>query len=458
MSLKLHNTLSGSKEQLTAQDNEIKMYVCGITPYSASHIGHAMFSIVFDVVRRYLEFKGYTVKHIQNFTDVDDKMIQAASDQGITVKELGDRNIEAYLQETDELNVLRAHVYPKATEEIPNIVKMIQGLIDEDYAYCIDGDVYFRVHKDDDYGKLSHRTLESLMAGARLEINEEKENAADFALWKGQKPGEPAWGSPWGPGRPGWHIECSAMSITYLGEIVDIHGGGQDLIFPHHENEIAQSESYTHKEPFVRFWLHNGLLRLGEDKMSKSLGNIISVRDALDKFSSDAIRLFFLNSHYRNPLVYSEENIGAQERAAERLRNAVNVASPSNPAKSLDAFPFRDRFIEAMDDDLNTPRALASLFDLTHEINRAREAGQDILEAQQILRELSLTLGLTLEAPKSSSIGDAEPFIQLLVDTRTKLRAARQFELADNIRDNLTELGVTLEDSAQGTGWSYRAP
>ncbi|MGH2544175.1 MAG: cysteine--tRNA ligase, partial [Ardenticatenaceae bacterium] len=297
--MKLYDTLSGTKKSFAPADGKVKMYVCGVTPYAASHIGHAMFSVVFDVVRRYLEYRGYEVVHVQNFTDVDDKMIHAAQSMDIPMDELAERNIKAYLHETDDLNVLRANKYPRATHEMPKIVDMIAALIDKGNAYAVDGDVYFRVRSDEDYGKLSHRTPESLMAGARVEIDETKENPADFALWKSQKPGEPSWDSPWGPGRPGWHIECSAMSLTYLGETLDIHGGGQDLIFPHHENELAQSESYTGKTPFVRFWLHNGLLQLGEDKMSKSLGNIVSVREALERFSPDALRMFFLNSHYR---------------------------------------------------------------------------------------------------------------------------------------------------------------
>ncbi|MCI0840693.1 MAG: cysteine--tRNA ligase, partial [Chloroflexi bacterium] len=327
--MKLYNTLTRQKEEFTAPDGKVKMYVCGITPYSASHIGHAMFSVVFDVVRRYLEHKGYEIQHIQNFTDIDDKMIAAANARGITVEELAEENIQQYLEETDELNILRAHEYPRATREIPRIVSMIKGLVDEGYAYPANGDVYFRVNRDEDYGKLSRRNADDLLAGARVEIGELKEDPRDFVLWKAQKPGEPAWDSPWGPGRPGWHIECSAMSMGYLGETLDIHGGGQDLIFPHHENEIAQSESYTSSQPFARFWLHNGLLNIGDDKMSKSTGNVISVREALDEFSPAALRLFFLSSHYRNPLVYSEQNIAAQERAIERLRYAAGEEGES---------------------------------------------------------------------------------------------------------------------------------
>ena len=451
--MKLYNTLTRQKEEFTAPDGKVKMYVCGITPYSASHIGHAMFSVVFDVVRRYLEHKGYEIQHIQNFTDIDDKMIAAANARGITVEELAEENIQQYLEETDELNILRAHEYPRATREIPRIVSMIKGLVDEGYAYPANGDVYFRVNRDQDYGKLSRRNADDLLAGARVEIGELKEDPRDFVLWKAQKPGEPAWDSPWGPGRPGWHIECSAMSMGYLGETLDIHGGGQDLIFPHHENEIAQSESYTSSQPFARFWLHNGLLNIGDDKMSKSTGNVISVREALDEFSPAALRLFFLSSHYRNPLVYSEQNIAAQERAIERLRYAAGEDGESAQGEPLDAASYTDRFTEAMDDDLNTPRALAVMFDLSRDINRGKEEGKDVSPARKALREMAEILGIDLSVANAKSSGDAAPFVDLLVDVRTRLRAAKQFEMADQIRDKLSELGVTLEDSASGTGW-----
>ncbi|MCI0790610.1 MAG: cysteine--tRNA ligase [Chloroflexi bacterium] len=451
--MKLYNTLTRQKEEFTAPDGKVKMYVCGITPYSASHIGHAMFSVVFDVVRRYLEHKGYEIQHIQNFTDIDDKMIAAAKARGITVEELAEENIQQYLEETDELNIRRAHEYPRATREIPRIVSMIKGLVDEGYAYPANGDVYFRVNRDEDYGKLSRRNADDLLAGARVEIGELKEDPRDFVLWKAQKPGEPAWDSPWGPGRPGWHIECSAMSMGYLGETLDIHGGGQDLIFPHHENEIAQSESYTSSQPFARFWMHNGLLNIGDDKMSKSTGNVISVREALDEFSPAALRLFFLSSHYRNPLVYSEQNIAAQERAIERLRYAAGEDGESAQGEPLDAASYTDRFTEAMDDDLNTPRALAVMFDLSRDINRGKEEGKDVSPARKALREMAEILGIDLSVANAKSSGDAAPFVDLLVDVRTRLRAAKQFEMADQIRDKLSELGVTLEDSASGTGW-----
>jgi cysteinyl-tRNA synthetase len=333
---------------------------------------------------------------------------------------------------------------------------MIKSLEMQGYAYSVNGDVYFRVGRSADYGKLSRRSAEDLLAGARVEVDEAKEDPRDFALWKSRKPGEPAWDSPWGAGRPGWHIECSAMSMRYLEEGVDIHGGGQDLIFPHHENEIAQSESFSQQQPFARFWLHNGLLSINEDKMSKSIGNVITVGEALSRFSSSALRLFFLSSHYRNPLVYSDQNIMAQERAIERIRNAASPNQQVDDGESLDASAYKHQFMEAMDDDFNTPRALASIFDLSREINRATEQGFDVTDAQQTLLELVGVLGIDLDEPDSSADGDIAPFVELLINIRTELRGARQFALADKIRDELAALGVSLEDSSSGTEWRHR--
>ena len=455
--MRLYNTLSGTTERFTTPDGKVRIYVCGVTPYAAAHVGHAMCSVVFDVVRRFLEFRGYKVNHVQNFTDIDDKMIAVAASLGISVQELAERNIEAYFRDMDQLNVLRADVYPRATDEIPRILEMIGVLVEKGFAYAMKGDVYFRVRRHEEYGKLSHRSLDSLKAGARVEIDEDKEDVIDFALWKSQKPGEPAWDSPWGPGRPGWHIECSAMSLEYLGKALDIHGGGQDLIFPHHENELAQTEAYADGGPFVRFWLHNGLLRLGDDKMSKSLGNIITVEDALSRYSPDALRLFFLSSHYRTPLVFGEEIVTAQERALERLRNAVKPAEAAAGGDDVDMSEYRERFIEAMEDDLNTPRALAALFDLARDINRGRVEGHDVGEGQQTLKDLAGVLGLTLAQPRISDQANVEPFIQLLIEIRSDLRVAKQFDLADRVRHRLADLGVALEDTPRGTEWVHRS-
>jgi len=452
--MNLYDTLTANTKELTSTDGSIKMYVCGITPYAAAHIGHAMRSVVFDVLRRYLEYKGFDVKYVENFTDIDDKMIASATDMGITVQDLAEKNIAAYLEEMDSLNVKRAEIYPRATEEIPKILEIIGGLIDKDYAYAVQGDVYYRVRKKKDYGKLGHRTLDTMRVGARIEPGELKNDPLDFALWKAEKPGEPSWDSPWGKGRPGWHIECSAMSLAYLGETLDIHGGGQDLVFPHHENEIAQTEAFNDGKPMAQFWVHNGLLRLGEDKMSKSLGNFITVKEALSKFSTDALRLFFLSSHYRSPLSYTNENVLAQERALERIRTALKDSPSSGP--SLTTESYKKRFDEAMEEDLNTPRALAVIFDLCRDINRARDEGGAVAEAQDVLLTLGRVLGLTFANSDDSQNIEAAPFIDLLINIRKELREAKQFAVADSIRDNLTELGVTLEDSAEGTKWRRR--
>ena len=342
--MKLYNTLTGDVSEFAPADGKtVKMYVCGVTPYSSTHIGHALSYVTFDVLRRYLEFLGYEVRHVQNFTDVDDKIIQRAQEQGIGSQELAEQYIDDFYRGMDALNIRRAHVYPRATQEIGPIVATISTLIESGHAYPVGADVYFRVRNSQDYGKLGNRTLEGMQAGARVQVDENKEHPMDFALWKGARPGEPSWQSPWGLGRPGWHIECSSMSMTYLGETLDIHGGGQDLIFPHHENEIAQSEASTGAMPFSRYWVHNGLLQLDGDKMSKSLGNLVSVEDALARYSPDTIRLYFLSSHYRSPLRYSDEGCAAMERSLERLRHALRTApggedALSDPAPSSGQF------------------------------------------------------------------------------------------------------------------------
>jgi cysteinyl-tRNA synthetase len=453
--MKITNTLSGLKEEFIPQGEEVKMYVCGITPQSEAHIGHAMSYINFDAIRRYLKFRGYKVKCVQNFTDIDDKIINKAAALGVSISELAEKNMAEFMTDMDALNVSRMDLYPRATQEIPKIIEMVQGLVDGGFAYPAEGSVYFRVTKLENYGKLAHRTLDQMMAGARIEPGSEKENPMDFVIWKAAKPREPSWDSPWGKGRPGWHIECSAMSLKYLGDTLDIHGGGQDLIFPHHENEIAQSESFTGKKPFVKYWMHNGLLRLGEEKMSKSIGNIISIKQALSKFSVDAIRIFILGSHYRSPLTYSPEALEAAEKGAARLRQALESSTSGGKSISLDIAGLRQRFVESMDDDFNTPQALAVLFDLTRELNRLRDEGEDISQAQLLLKELSEVLGLTLKGTEKAS-GDSEPFIQLLLDTRNGLRKAKQYQLADDIRKRLDDLGVVIEDTAGGTTWKAR--
>jgi cysteinyl-tRNA synthetase len=464
MGLKVYSTPTRQKEDfVTLVPGEVRMYVCGPNLYGPAHVGHAMSYIVFDTIRRYLEYRGYRVRHVQNFTDIEDRIIETARSLNTTVKDLADKYIARFYDEMDALNVLRAEVNPRATEVIPKIVEIVRGLIDKGYAYPLDGDVYFRVRRFPNYGKLSRRSLEQMEAGARVEVDERKEHPMDFALWKAAKEGEPSWESPWGPGRPGWHIECSAMSMQFLGEQLDIHGGGHDVIFPHHENEVAQSEAYTGKVPFVRYWIHNALLRLGEDeeKMTRHLGNIVSVQEALQRYSSDAIRLFILSSHYRSPLTWKDEGIQGSERGVERMRAALKdyAATPSaTPGDALceEAETARNEFITAMDDDFNTPRAIAQVFDLARLVNQARDTGapaESLAYAQGILAELTRVLGLTMKGMAGPT--ETEPFIALLVETRDGLRAAKQWALADRIRDRLAEMGVLLEDGPQGTAWKY---
>jgi len=474
--VKVFDTLSGQKTELKPQGKTVNIYVCGVTVYDECHIGHAMSYVIFDAVRRYLEFRGYKVKHVQNFTDIDDKIINRANQLGISSSELSEKYINEYFKDMDALNIKRAHVYPRATEEIPKIVEVIQGLIDKGFAYESGGSVYFRVKNFPGYGKLSRQALDDMISRGSAEEGD-KEFPLDFALWKAAKPGEPFWPSPWGQGRPGWHIECSAMALKYLGKTLDIHGGGQDLIFPHHENEITQSESFTGVAPFVRHWLHNGLLQLGENKMSKSLGNLITVKQALERYSSDAIRLFILSSHYRSPLTYSEEALKAAESGMERLRQAARDGGKAD-GSALDAEPYKSRFTGSMDDDFNTAQALAAIFELAREINRGREEKCDVAAAQNTLKELTGVLGFTLGEPKKPPLEsgpfitllkelskefnqtpkhnpemNAEQLIQLLIETREKLRKAKQWQLADTVRQRLTGLGIALEDKTEGTVW-----
>ena len=459
--MRLSDTLTGKKRDFAPADGDtVRMYVCGITPYAPAHVGHAMSQIVFDVLHRYLEFSGYNVRYVQNFTDIDDRLIARAAAESTTVEELAERHIAEYFEDMAALNVLNADVYPRATQEIPKIIELVAGLIEKGHAYPSGGDVYFRVRNAPAYGKLSHRSLAGMRAGARVEPGVEKEHPMDFALWKAAKPGEPSWDSPWGAGRPGWHIECSAMAMRYLGDSIDIHGGGQDLVFPHHENEIAQSEGFSGAEPFARFWIHNGLLHLDADKMSKSLGNLVTIRDALAKYSSDAIRLSVLTAHYRGPGYYSDEALAGAERAAARLRQAATPrAAASGSPERLDPTAHRERFIAAMDDDLNTPQALAVLFDLAHDLNRDAEAGRDVADARSALLELGReVLGLTFQERDAGLDGELAARVQELVDRRSELRAAERFSDADAVRDEIAALGVTLTDSAEGTTWKLGGP
>ncbi|MFZ5855206.1 MAG: cysteine--tRNA ligase [Chloroflexota bacterium] len=465
--LRVYNTLTRKTEEFqTIEPGVVKMYVCGVTVYNDAHVGHAMSALVFDIIRRYLEFRGYKVKHVMNFTDVDDKIIARANALGEDPFALAQRYIDDYRQNLLDLNILPATSNPRATQTMKEIIGMVEGLIEKGYAYpAANGDVYFRVTKEKDYGKLSGRKLEDMQAGARIEVEEQKEHPMDFALWKAVKPGEPFWESPWGHGRPGWHIECSAMNLAELGEQIDIHGGGNDLIFPHHENEIAQSESYTGK-PFSRYWMHNGMLQLGGEKMSKSLGNIVSIKEFLSKRDADVMRMLVLNGTYRAPLMFNDETLDAAQKNVERLKSGLRAGraaegtSGLNPeaiqllADASDAA--RANFTEAMDNDFNTAGAIAALFELVKAINTARDGGAtdaQLLAAQNMLRTLTGVLGLRLQDKKGSA--DADPFINLLIEVRTEARKQKQWAMSDLIRDRLKELGVTIEDSKDGTTWRW---
>ena len=465
MTQRVYNTLTRKKEPFeTIEPGKVRMYVCGPTVYDKAHVGHAMSSLVFDVIRRYLEYRGYQVRHVMNYTDVEDKIIQRAKAIGVEPMPLAESLIAEYDRQLRALNVLPATLTPRASDEIDAILQMVGSLIEKGYAYVLDGDVYFRVARDEDYGRLSGRRLEDTRAGFRFEADARKEDPADFALWKSAKPGEPAWDSPWGKGRPGWHIECSAMILNHLGEQIDIHGGGNDLVFPHHENEIAQTESLTGK-PFVRYWIHNGMLQLSGEKMSKSLGNLVTVEEFLTGHRGDVLRMLVLNSSYRSPLTYTDEVVEQAGRALERLKGALRPASPAAepPAEAQKALEgggaaAKAGFLQAMDDDFNTPGALASLFELVRAINQARDAGasaQALGGAQAVLSELAGVLGLRLEEGDGRQ-QEAGRFIDLLVELREELRVAKQWALADRVRERLQELGVTLEDGKAGTTWKAR--
>lgn len=463
--LRVYNTLTRKKESFeTIETGKVRMYVCGPTVYDKAHVGHAMSALVFDIIRRYLQYRGFEVRHIMNYTDVDDKIIQRANQLGVDPFELAQGYIQEFDQHLDELNILPATHNPRATNEIDHIIMLVEGLIDKGFAYHVDGDVYFRVSKLEGYGKLSGRKLEDMRAGSRIEVDARKENPLDFAMWKAAKEGEPAWESPWGKGRPGWHIECSAMSVNHLGEQIDIHGGGNDLIFPHHENEIAQSEAFTGK-PFARYWIHNGMLQLSGEKMSKSLGNLISIEEFLSKHTADTLRLMVLNSGYRNPLTFNDEVIGQAERALERLASGLKPAMPQANGIDDDGLNklkeqvkvSKQGFEASMDDDFNSAGALGNLFDLVRSINQARADGatsEQLKLAQDTLSELSQVLGLQISKQQDAQPADA--FIDLLLEVRSKVRELKMWGVSDLIRDRLLELGVNIEDTKGGSTWSYK--
>ncbi|MGI6036078.1 MAG: cysteine--tRNA ligase [Limnochordia bacterium] len=480
MALKIYNTLTRTKEEFTPrEDDKVGIYVCGVTPYSDTHLGHALPSVLWDVFRKFLRYRGYEVTIVQNFTDIDDKIIARSNREGVSPQQISRHYAQDYLESMDALGVERADYYPLVSEHIPQIIEMVQTLVDKGFAYVEGGDVYFSVEKFPPYGKLSRQRLEDLMEGDRGQ-GEGKRHPADFALWKGSKPGEPSWESPWGPGRPGWHIECSAMSLHYLGNSFDFHGGGVDLIFPHHENEIAQSEAYTGEGPFVRYWLHNGLINIKDEKMSKSLGNFVTVKELLAEHPPELIRFFLLSAHYRSPLEYHEDKLAEVRRGWERLTGTYGTltatlaqekdAGGEVPAQMKESLrqalkDCRESFIGAMEDDFNTALALAALFELAREINTflADNAPPYDAEALELLSgaaELLWTfggeiLGVLKEPGARKDDGLVQDLLALIIELRGQARARRDFATADAIRDRLREMGISLEDTHQGVRWRW---
>jgi cysteinyl-tRNA synthetase len=462
--MKLYNTLTQKKETFVPiEAGKVRMYSCGPTVYNYFHIGNARPFIVFDVLRRFLEYTGYEVTFIQNFTDVDDKIINRSREEGISPQAVSEKYIEEYFIDADALGIKRATVHPKVSEHIPEIIAMIKALEERGLAYNIDGNVYYQVDHFRDYGKLSKQSLEDLQSGARIDINDEKHNPLDFALWKKKKEGEPYWDSPWGQGRPGWHIECSAMSRKHLGETIDIHGGGQDLIFPHHENEIAQSEGSCGK-PFANYWVHNGYININNEKMSKSKGNFFTVRDIAKTFDLEAVRMFLLMAHYRSPVNFSEPLLQQAATALERLYTAKfqmlflleNATTETASADENDWIAslakYKKAFIEAMEDDLNTADAIAVIFELVRDLNTVLDETSSqpaILAAQALFGELTGVLGLAVKDKETSL--DTE--IEALIEQRQAARKARDFKKADEIRDALLARGIILEDTREGVKW-----
>lgn len=467
MTLRIFNTLTKKEEEFAPlSGNKVKMYVCGVTVYDDMHMGHARSVIVFDVIARYLRRLGYDVEHLTNFTDVDDKIINRAAERGMDPLALSRMYIEHYFQDIDRLRVRRADAYPKASENIPEIIAMVQRIVDHGYGYqSEDGSVYFSVDKVEDYGRLTGQRLEDMQAGARVEVDERKRNPYDFALWKAAKPGEIAWDSPWGKGRPGWHIECSAMCTKYLGETLDIHGGGNDLIFPHHENEILQSEAANGK-PLARFWVHNGMLQVQNAKMAKSAGNFFTVRDVLKVHSPEEVRFFILSAHYRGPQVYSPAALEEAAASLRRLHNAYSeLRSAETTAKGNDdaeaaVSTFRQAFTEAMDQDFNTRAAVSVLFDLVRDVNRLLAEGRlssaGVSNVLGALREMDEVFAI-LPAEAAAGEDRSGEFVDLLIEVRNELRKRKQYDLADKVRDELKARGIEIQDTAEGVKWKRTA-
>ena len=462
--IKVYNTLTKKKEEFKPLvAGKVKMYVCGPTVYNFFHIGNGRTFIVFDTIRRYFEYRGYEVEFVQNFTDIDDKMIKRANEENTTVKEVGDKYIKEYYEDADNLNIERATVNPRATEYITQIIDFVKGLIDKGYAYEVDGDVYFSTKKFGDYGKLSGQNIEDLQSGARISIDERKKDPMDFAIWKAQKPGEPAWKSPWGMGRPGWHIECSCMAKNILGDTIDIHAGGSDLAFPHHENEIAQSEALTGKT-FANYWLHSAFVNVNNQKMSKSLNNFLTARAALEKFDADVIRFLMLSAHYRQQLNFSEELLLSAKASVERIYNTIyNLENlldevrtthiTDEEKKYLQSLnKYKEKYIEKMDDDFNTADAITAIFDLIKDVNinvNIDSSKELITGCLNLIRELGKPLGMLQKSTKVN----LDDEIQKLVNERQQARKDKNWALADKIRDDLKSRGIVLEDTPQGIRW-----
>lgn len=477
--LTVFNTMTREKSVFQpVKEGEVSIYVCGVTPYNHPHIGNARPFVTWDTIRRYLSHVGYKVTYIQNFTDVDDKIINTSNGEGVAWNVISDRYIDAYYDVMDALHVRRADVYPRVSTHMEEIIAMISTLIDNGYAYAVDGDVYYRVEKFEHYGKLSGRTLDDMEAGARVDVDDRKENPMDFALWKAAKPGEPFWESPWGQGRPGWHIECSAMSQKYLGEEFDFHGGGSDLIFPHHENEIAQSEGCSEYHPAVRYWVHNGFITINQEKMSKSLNNFFLVKDILEQYSADALRFFLLSTHYRSPLDFSDERLDEATKAIERFQTVINnlLYLESRPAGSCEteaselltsARNYLEEFEAAMSDDFNTALATAPIYGLAKEINIYYQSVQScdgtvchstIGEVKEIFKLMLDILGLLEDGWKGqeSSTEEYNQLMEVILNIRQCCREQKQWGIADSIRDELANIGIVIEDSPQGARWKKR--
>ena len=473
MALRIFNTLTRRKEDFVPLvPGEARMYVCGVTVYDLSHIGHARSALSFDIIRRYLAFKGFRVTFVKNFTDVDDRIIRRANEEGVEATVISERYIAEYRADMASLGIRSPDVEPKATEHVPQMLELIERLLKRGIAYVLEGDVYFEVRRFPAYGKLSGKNLDELEAGARVDVDERKRDPLDFALWKAAKPGEPSWPSPWGPGRPGWHIECSAMAMQYLGETFDFHGGGEDLIFPHHENEIAQSEGATGK-PFVRCWAHNGFVNLASEKMSKSLGNTLWIKDMVQRHDPEALRLYFLGTHYRHPLEFADERVSESAKALGRLQalveEAERIGGKGTPKPGPDGGVFdevaahRERFEAAMDDDFNTPQALGVLFDLARflqgtrtQLEQGRVGAGPFLMGVGELVTLGRVLGLLEGSARAQAPVDPQlkARVESLVYLREQARKQRDFAEADRLRDELVSLGVTLKDTRDGTTWT----